>query len=113
MVLGQAAREYFYSPYTSDEVVRSGAARIEPESIRAVFLNQVFGLPKVDRITTPLLVLGADDDGLISTAEVRATARAYGTEAVLFPRMGHNMMVEPDWRDVADRIIGWLADRHL
>jgi pimeloyl-ACP methyl ester carboxylesterase len=108
-----AAREYFYSPYTPDEVVRSGAARIEPESIRAVFFDQVFGLPAVERISTPLLVLGADDDGLISTAEVRSTARAYGTEAVLFPRMGHNMMVEPEWRDVADHIIRWLADRHL
>jgi pimeloyl-ACP methyl ester carboxylesterase len=109
----QAAREYFYSSYTSDDVVRSGAARVEPESIRAVFFNQVFGLPAVDRITTPLLVLGADDDGLISTAEVRSTAHAYGTEAVLFPRMGHNMMVEPDWRDVADHVIRWLADRDL
>ncbi|KAA0079055.1 alpha/beta fold hydrolase [Mycolicibacterium sp. P9-64] len=107
------AREHFYSPYTPDEVVQAGAARIEPESMRAVFIDQVFSLPKVDRITTPLLVLGAEEDGMISQDEVRATARAYGTEAVLFPKMGHNMMVEPGWRDVAEYINEWLVQRHL
>ncbi len=109
----QGCREFFYSPYTPDDIVRIGAERIEPESMRAVFIDQVFRLPRVDRITTPLLVLGGDEDGMISTDEVRSTARAYGTEAVLFPKMGHNMMVESDWRSVADRIIGWLAHHNL
>jgi hypothetical protein len=54
-----------------------------------------------------------EGDGTVTNAEVRATAHAYGTTAELFPRMGHNMMVEPGWRDVAERIRGWLADRNL
>lgn len=109
----QLAREHLFSPYTPEEIVESCAARVEPDSMRAVFLDQVFGLPKAERITTPMLVLGGDDDGMISTDEVRATARVYDTEPELFPRMGHNMMVEPGWRDVADRIREWLVDKGL
>jgi hypothetical protein len=44
--------------------------------------------------------------------KVRAAVQAYGTKAELFPKMGHNMMVEPGWRDVADRS-EWLAEKGL
>jgi hypothetical protein len=43
---------------------------------------------------------------------VRATARAYRTQPEFFP-MGHNMMLEPGWADVAGRIRGWLEARDL
>lgn len=59
------------------------------------------------RVTTPILVLGAEYDGFVSPAEVRATARAHRTEPEFF-RMGHNMMLEPGWADVAERIREWL-----
>ena len=60
-----------------DDIVESCAARVEPDSLRAVFTNQLFGLPDTKRITTPMLVLGAMDDGMISNGQVRATARAF------------------------------------
>ena len=47
-----------------------------------------------------------------SPREVHATARAYRTEAELFP-MGHNMMLEPGWPAVAARIESWLGERGL
>lgn len=96
------AREILYCKHTPEPVVEAGAARTEPDSMRAVFIDQVRRLPRPERITTPLLVLGGEDDGLISNAEVRATARAYRTQAELFPKMGHMMMVEPGWEAVAD-----------
>jgi alpha-beta hydrolase superfamily lysophospholipase len=64
-------------------------------------------------VSTPLLVLGAELDGTFITAEVRATATAYGTTAEIFPEMGHDMMVEPQWDAVAERIHGWLETRSL
>ena len=45
-------------------------------------------------------------------AAVRATARAYATEPEFFD-MGHNMMLEPGWADVAGRIHAWLQARDL
>jgi hypothetical protein len=44
--------------------------------------------------------------------DVRATARAYATEPEFFD-MGHNMMLEPGWADVAARIHAWLDKRDL
>jgi hypothetical protein len=61
----------------------------------------------------PILVLGAKQDGMRTIAEVSATAQAYGIEAEFFPNMGHNMMVEPGWQLVAERIDTWLTGRGL
>jgi pimeloyl-ACP methyl ester carboxylesterase len=105
-------REHLFSPYTPESIVDACIVRLEPESMRAAFLDQLTRLPK-PASTTPMLVLGGEDDGTITTAEVRATARAYRTEAELFPRMGHDMMLEPDWARVAQRIEEWLVGRGL
>jgi hypothetical protein len=64
-------------------------------------------------VTTPLLVLGAEEDGAHTAKEIRATARAYRAEAEFFPNMGHNMMLEPGWAAVAERIHNWLGTRGL
>ena len=61
----------------------------------------------------PLLVLGATDDGLRTDGEVAATARTYQTNAEFFPNMGHNMMLEPGWPNVAERIHNWLGGQGL
>ena len=68
-------------------------------------------LPKPNLVTTPLLVLGAEDDVCFTQAEVRATAAAYHTEAELFPKMSHDMMLDPGWVNVAERIHAWLETR--
>jgi pimeloyl-ACP methyl ester carboxylesterase len=107
------AREFLFCAHTPEPVVESCAGRVQPDSMRAVFVDQISRLPKPRRVATPLLVLGGEDDGTISNDEVRATARAYGTQAELFPRMGHNMMLEPGWTDVADRIHTWLSSQGL
>jgi hypothetical protein len=60
-----------------------------------------------------MLVLGAEHDGFVSIADVRATARAYQTEPEFFSGMGHNMMLEPGWPDVAGRIHAWLETPDL
>ncbi|MBN1814795.1 MAG: hypothetical protein JXA14_23350 [Anaerolineae bacterium] len=62
---------------------------------------------------TPLLVLGAADDAIISHREVEATARRHDCPAELFPHMAHDMMLESGWKDVADRILGWLGELGL
>jgi len=44
---------------------------------------------------------------------VRATARVYQTKPEFFSGMGHDMMLEPAWPDVARRIHTWLETRDL
>ncbi|WP_425312085.1 alpha/beta hydrolase [Mycobacterium asiaticum] len=107
------ARQFLFSPTTPETLVEEGARRVEPDSLRAVFFDQAVRLPRPRRVSTPMLVLGGEHDGLISNAEVRATARRYRTEAEIFPGMGHMLMLEPGWPQVAERIHNWLSDRGL
>jgi alpha-beta hydrolase superfamily lysophospholipase len=108
----QLARERFFSAHTPDSVVLHYASRLQDESARSG-ADGLVNLPRPKRVTTTLLVLGALDDGAVTQKEVRATARAYRTQAEFFPNMGHNMMLEPGWAAVAERIDDWLGTHGL
>ncbi len=109
----EMARQHFFSPTTPQDIVDGCAARLQEDSPRISVDCLVLRLPRPKRVTAPLLVLGAEQDGAHTCKEVRATARAYNTEAEIFAGMGHNMMLEPGWRAVAERIHGWLGSRGL
>jgi pimeloyl-ACP methyl ester carboxylesterase len=107
------ARERFFSAQTPESHVVKYAARLQEDSARVGIDCLVLSLPRPKRVTTPLLVLGADEDGAHTRKEVLATARAYCTEAEFIPNMGHNMMLEPGWAAVAERIHTWLGAHRL
>lgn len=104
------AREHFFCTHTLESVVHSCAQRLQAESSRA---GGLFVRSRPTRATTPLLVLGGEDDGAVTPSDVQATARAYGVQAEFFPDMGHNMMQEPGWAGVAQRIDAWLHTHEL
>jgi alpha-beta hydrolase superfamily lysophospholipase len=85
---------------------------LQNESLRTM-PGMIFNLPKPDRASAPMLVLGGGEDNTFTQREVHATARAYGSEAEIFPGMGHDMMLEPGWRTVAEYIDIWLVDQGL
>jgi len=70
-------------------------------------------LPDVGLVKAPMLVLGAEDDGMRIDGDALAVAQIYQTEVEMFPGMGHVMMLEPGWQAVAERIDGWLAAQGL
>jgi hypothetical protein len=109
----QLARERFFSSHTPEADVRKYAARLQEDSSRIGIDCLLLRLPRPKRVTAPLLVLGADEDGAHTRNEILATARAYGTEAEFFPNMGHNMMLEAGWAAVAERIDSWLGTHGL
>jgi pimeloyl-ACP methyl ester carboxylesterase len=107
-------REAFFSAQTPQSRIDYCGSRLQEESPRALFLDMMLlTLPRPKCVTTPLLVLGAECDGFFTPKEVRATARAYRTEAEFFPDIGHDMMLEPGWPAVAERIHTWLGNRGL
>jgi pimeloyl-ACP methyl ester carboxylesterase len=105
-------RDYLFCADTPEATVESCMQRAGAESIRAGMTDPMVRRVKTRRVTTPILVLGAEHDGFVSAGDVRATARAYRTEPEFFD-MGHNMMLEPGWADVAGRIYAWLQTRDL
>jgi pimeloyl-ACP methyl ester carboxylesterase len=106
-------REAFFSAGMSGEQLAAYYGRVQDESYRAYLDMMVLNLPRPEKVNTPLLVLGAADDNLISSGEVEATARAYDTRAEFFPDVGHAMMLDVGWQAVADRILGWLSEQGL
>jgi pimeloyl-ACP methyl ester carboxylesterase len=106
----ELARERFFSPGTPEDLVRRYAARLQEESARCG-LDGLVKLPRPGRVSAPVLVMGASQDGAVTPAEVRATARAYRTDPVFFDGMGHDMMLEPGWMAVAERLENWLLSR--
>jgi pimeloyl-ACP methyl ester carboxylesterase len=84
---------------------------MQPESQRALWDMAFFDLPQRWRMSVPpLLVLGAELDALIPARFAEATASYYGTQAEIFPGMGHGMMLEAGWEKVALRIVDWIGE---
>jgi pimeloyl-ACP methyl ester carboxylesterase len=105
------AREHLFSPTMPEEQVRAYQRRLQDESYMAFLDMLVFNRPRPAAVKTPMLVLGAANDAIFTPAEVKATARAYHTQATIFPNMAHDMMLEPGWPAVAEAIAGWLEQR--
>lgn len=108
----ELARHLFFSAAASPADVERYQRQMQDESYRAFLDMLVLDRVKTARVSrVPTLVLGAGDDAIISTAEVRRTATTYGTEAEFFAGTGHDMMLEPQWLPVASRIAEWLTDQ--
>lgn len=106
-------REAFFSADLPPQKIEKYFKGIQQESFAAVFDVTLLYLPRPKRVKTPLLVLGADKDKVFTVREVEATARAYNTEAEIFSHTAHDMMLEVNWKAVADRIVGWLQERNI
>jgi pimeloyl-ACP methyl ester carboxylesterase len=100
----------FAQPIGLDDLKRFYRAS-QPESHRAIWDMMMFDLPHPSRIhDVPMLVLGAEHDHLMPASTAEMAARRYGVEAEIFPGMGHGLMLERDWRKVAQRILEWLEE---
>lgn len=109
----EMVREALFSPRTPEPVVQRCFERIGPESFRALNIDMSFlDLVRTRAVTTPLLVLEGEEVSW-GPGVARDVARAYRTQPEYFADMGHDMMLEPGWRAVAERISGWLATRGL
>ena len=105
----QLVGEAFFSDDLPDEQLLQYWKQTQDDSFMA-FLDMVaLDLPKPARVKTPVLVLGAARDNMISPREVEATARAYNTRAEIIPDVAHNSMLERNWQAVAKRILAWLV----
>jgi pimeloyl-ACP methyl ester carboxylesterase len=103
------ARRALFRPDTTDEEIRTLLPAAEPGGLRVMLDMMGFDLPPSSpRRDVPVLVLGGEEDACIAIAAVEQTARAFGTEAVLFKGMPHAMMLDREWRTVAEHILSWL-----
>jgi pimeloyl-ACP methyl ester carboxylesterase len=108
------ARELLFGGKAPDPLVEAVAKRLQPESTRAIFLDMVAtSLVNTRKISTPMLVMGGQEDQVYAVSDIRRTAKAFSTEPVLLPDMGHELMLEPGWVTVANTVMSWLGKQRL
>ncbi|WP_431928454.1 alpha/beta hydrolase [Micromonospora wenchangensis] len=57
----------------------------------------------------PVLVLGSPDDRVVPPAALTRAARRYGAAPLLFPGMGHDLMLDTRWQEPLDALLDWLV----
>jgi Lysophospholipase len=111
VINGLNVRRALFADETPDEAVARYMTRFQMESMLVIL--DLMGLdlpPSIPCLDLPVLVLGAEHDQFVFEGGVRATADTYRTTAEVFPGMGHAMMLDHDWRQVAERMLQWLTE---
>jgi pimeloyl-ACP methyl ester carboxylesterase len=103
----EKARALFFSEGLDDVTALGYTARLQDESYVAFLDMLLLDLPRPKKVSARVLVLGGELDTIFLPPEVHATAAAYGTTAVMFDG-AHDLMLEPCWPEVADRIAEWV-----
>jgi pimeloyl-ACP methyl ester carboxylesterase len=86
-------------------------ARLNSESALVVFQhNPPFWLPS-ESVQTPSLWLIGERDAVVTVKGTQASARHYKGECVVIPGAGHNLMMEPNYRQTAEKIHAWLVSQ--
>ena len=82
---------------------------LQPESQRAIYdMTLVSPWQRPPQQACPTLVLGAENDLLISAGDVNATAQALGVQASILPNSSHMLMLDTRWRACAETLLAWL-----
>ena len=100
----RAQRLLFSAAARRDDVVRYHR-QLQDESMLGSLDCLALERVAASQVRSPVHVMGAADDFVVADQEIRATARAYRTEAIVFDNVAHDMMLDPNWRIVADSMI--------
>jgi pimeloyl-ACP methyl ester carboxylesterase len=57
----------------------------------------------------PVLIVGSPDDRVVLRSSLDRAAGRYGTAPLLFPGMGHDLMLDATWVEPIDAILDWLG----
>ena len=114
-IIGTAelTREAFFSADIPSERLSKYFNLLQDESYLAFLDMMLFKLPNPGKVSTDLLILGAEQDAIFHPDEIEATAKAYNKKPEIFKGMAHDMMLETKWPIVADRIIEWLGEKGI
>lgn len=106
------AREVLFGPGLPEEEVARYQAMMTDDAYLAYLEMLFFVRPDREKVRrTPILAVGAELDWLIPRKDVEATAKAYGAEVEQFAGQSHDLMLEPAWERVAERIDRFLKEK--
>jgi pimeloyl-ACP methyl ester carboxylesterase len=83
-------------------------ARLGGASARAQWQLVTHRAPEDPVGNPPVLVVGSPDDRIVPRAALTAVASQYNGAPLLFPGMGHDLMLDARWVEPIDAILDWL-----
>lgn len=98
-----------FSPGTPRADVTRYAGLMGEESFLA-FAQLLYSRPTRHPARMRMLVVGTTDDAIIRPQDVERTARDWGATLRMFEGMGHDMMLDVKWKEVAGRMVEWMRD---
>ncbi|MDM4720037.1 alpha/beta fold hydrolase [Micromonospora sp. WMMA1363] len=102
------SRAQLFSPELPEADARRYAARLGRAGRRAQWQLLLGREPEPPVGDPPVLVLGSPDDRVVPAAALTRAARRFGCAPLLFPGMGHDLMLDARWREPVDAILDWL-----
>ena len=107
-VSASTLREFYFTANASREVLKGMMQHLSPESPQAVMeLTWRGSTPPASRRTPVCVIAGAEDE-LFTPTDAAATARRYGTEAIVIDGLPHMLMLEPGWEKMAIALRDWI-----
>ncbi len=104
------SRRQLFSRELPVAVASGYTARVRRASARAQWQLLAPRAPEPAVGDPPVLVLGSPDDRVVPSATLSRVARRYDAAPLLFPGMGHDMMLDARWREPIDAILDWLTN---
>jgi pimeloyl-ACP methyl ester carboxylesterase len=102
------SRRQLFSRELPDAAAKGYAKRIGHASSRAQWELLAARAPEEPVGDPPVLVVGSPDDRVVPRSALDRVARRYGVAPLLFPGMGHDLMLDAGWREPIDAILDWL-----
>ena len=112
------ATPYIRSPKVAARKLISQGALLTPEELHArlgpesalvtIQHNPPMWKPK-DTVQAPVLYLAGNLDAVLSNSASRKTAEHYGADFIIIEKTAHNLMMEHNYRETAEKIHAWLV----
>jgi pimeloyl-ACP methyl ester carboxylesterase len=101
-------RSALFSRELPSSVARGYVSQLGRAARRAQWQLLAAGNPETPVGDPPMLVIGSPDDRLVPRQALARAARWYGGAPLMFPGMGHDLMLDTRWQEPIDAILDWL-----
>ncbi|WP_082605749.1 alpha/beta hydrolase [Nocardioides sp. Root190] len=101
-------RAMFFTAATPGDVVRRTTQRLQSESYLGFLDMLALDRPRPRPGRERVLVIAAGKDPIFSAADATATARAWHAPLSTIEDIGHDLMLDTGWEQVADQLADWM-----
>jgi pimeloyl-ACP methyl ester carboxylesterase len=103
------SRRQLFSPDLPAVEAREYLLRLGQAGAKAQFELVRHAPPPRPVGSPPTLVVGSPDDRVVPRSSLDRTAGRYGAAPLLFPGMGHDLMLDANWMEPIDAMLDWLS----